>query len=140
MKRIPIILLAVAVLLLGGVWLLGREATLVWVADKVQARMGDALQLSNVRGSLLREVHVDRLHWQSESTAITGENVDLAWAPWWLLAGKLAFRHASADSLAFERRDTAQTAKSPIGVPEHLHVPLRLKVDDTTVKTLTYQP
>ncbi len=138
MKRTgAIVVAAVAVVLVGGGWLLGRESTLIWVADKVQSRMGDALRMENVRGSLLGEIHMDRLRWQGKTLSVAADNATLAWAPWWLLTGKLAFRRANADTLAIDRRSDPD---GPAGLPDRLHVPLQLRFADTTARTFLYTP
>ncbi|HZQ60197.1 MAG TPA: AsmA family protein, partial [Casimicrobiaceae bacterium] len=66
------------------------------------------------------------------------QNASLKWAPWWILAGKLAFRHASADTLAITRRPSA--TQEPGGIPAKLHVPLRMRFWDTHAQTLLYTP
>ncbi len=138
MKRTGLaVLVIVAILLAGGGWLLSREATLVWVADRVQARMGDALRMDNVHGSLLGEIHMDHLRWQGKTLAVAADNATLAWAPWWLLTGKLAFRHARADTLAIARQ---RNPDEPGGLPDKLHVPLRLRFADTSAQTFLYTP
>ncbi|MDQ6618211.1 MAG: hypothetical protein M3Z31_00690, partial [Pseudomonadota bacterium] len=138
MKRGLLISLGIVLgLLATGAWLASREATLIWVADKVQARMGDSLRLEHVSGSLLRDIHIEHLRWQGPTMTVAADNATLAWAPWWLLVGKLAFRHASADTLAVSR--AASTAK-PGGIPDKLHVPLRMRFWDTHAQTLLYTP
>ena len=62
--------------------------------------MGDALRLENVSGTLLSDIHVSHLQWNGATMSVAADNATLEWAPWWILTGKLAFRHAEADSLA----------------------------------------
>ncbi|HZQ62955.1 MAG TPA: hypothetical protein VFC24_16490, partial [Casimicrobiaceae bacterium] len=67
MKRAVLISAGVlVVLLLAGAFVASRPATLVWITDHVQSRMGDALRLENVSGSLLGDIHVGHLRWQGE--------------------------------------------------------------------------
>ncbi|MEP6657128.1 MAG: AsmA family protein [Betaproteobacteria bacterium] len=135
MTRTRIALVALLALIIGGGALLGREATLLWVGDRVQANGNVALE--HLTGSLLGGIHVDRLHWQGAQLEVAASDVTLAWAPWWLLAGKLAFHRADAATLDITRRAPPDGRS---GVPDELHVPWRLRFDNATVATLRYAP
>src|SRR5689334_19653423 len=129
MQRALLLSLAVLIAMIGaGAWLASREATLVWITDHVQAGMHGVLRLDNVSGSLLRDIHVAHLEWHGDAMSVAADNATLQWAPLWILAGKLAFGHAEADSIAITRKPNADKSKP---LPEKLHVPLRLRFWDT---------
>ena len=135
MTRTCIALIALLALVIGGGFLLGREATLIWVGDRVQARGNVAFE--HLTGSLLGGIHVDRLRWQGAALEVAADDVTLAWAPWWLLAGKLAFHRAGAATVDITRR---APSAGLAGMPDELHVPWRLRFDNVAVATLRYTP
>src|SRR5688500_4288670 len=74
----------------AGLWLLGREATLIYVADKAVERSGGRLQLAEVRGSLLSTVRVRDIRFEDKFGKLGIADAHLEWKPLRLLIGQIA--------------------------------------------------
>ena len=138
------LLLAVAGLLVllvlvvgGGFWLLGREASLQRIVAEVEKRLDGQLTVDGVRGSLYDHIAFERLVFRSKTQVITAERGSLSYA--------LA---------PFERRFTIGTARvakltieivgqsdEPTVEPDTLEVPAAarldtLRLDDARIDTI----
>ena len=53
MRKAALGMIAVVLAVVFGIWLVGREATLVYAAHQLVERLGGRLELGEVKGSLL---------------------------------------------------------------------------------------
>src|SRR3989442_14581370 len=87
--------IVVGVLAIGGIaaagaWL-DRESTLVSAARVAVERSQGTLDLERVQGSLLRQIHADRVVWRSNGREVALDDATLAWSPLWLLLATASF-------------------------------------------------
>ncbi|TMH54223.1 MAG: hypothetical protein E6H53_18760, partial [Betaproteobacteria bacterium] len=132
--------IVVAVLTIGGIaaagaWL-DRESTLVSAARVAVERSQGTLDLERVRGSLLRQIHADRVVWRSNGREVALDDATLAWSPLWLLLATASFHdvHVAKATVTIAE---APTEPVPITLPETLRLPLRVRVHDTVIDQLT---
>lgn len=116
------------------VWVLGREATLMFVANKVIERSGGKLQLSEVRGSLLSTVRVGQIRLEGDFGRLAVSDAHLGWKPLRLFLGQMAVKDAVAGEVALELAQKKDEPKKP---PESLASPVSFSVEDFQIQRLT---
>lgn len=137
--RIIIASLAVILCALGAaaVWLDSPQG-LEWARQKI-VQMGDGtITVENARGSLLREVKIDRLQIKNQDFLLESETFVLSWQPWALLRGELHLNRASAATLRYQSlTDSASTLPVSLALPLDLSIAAleinRLEVDGLPV-------
>ncbi len=133
-RALAITVIVIVTVVAGGLWLLGRDATLQWAAERAQARASGRLAIVQPHGSLLSRVRAERVTWRGDSNTIESEDIEVSWSPLWLLIGTVAFDKIHARTL-----DVTSTATQhePLKLPEKLSLPVRLRFDDATVERLS---
>ena len=119
----------------AGVWL-NRESTLASAARFAVERSQGTLDLEGVRGSLLRQIHADRVVWRSNGREVALDDATLTWSPLWLLLATVSFHDVH---IARATVIVAETPTEPVppALPQTLRLPLRVRVHDTVVDQLT---
>ena len=127
--------LAIAGVAAAGVWL-NRESTLVSAARAAVERSQGALDLEGVRGSLLHQIHADRIVWRSNGREVALDDATLRWSPLWLLLATASFHDVHVAKATVTVAETP-TEPVPNTLPETLRLPLRVRVHDTLIDRLT---
>ncbi|MEJ7670312.1 MAG: AsmA family protein [Casimicrobiaceae bacterium] len=124
---------ALVAVLGAGVWLAGREATLLWAVERAAALTNGRLTTAGVSGSLLGAIRFARIEWHDDGVAAVAENGALEFSPLPLLWRKIDIDRLQAEAV---RITLADAGDAPAQIPESLRMPLRLSVDDATVANL----
>ena len=125
---------AVAVALLGGgVWLLGREATLQQIVAQVERASGGNIAVTGVTGSLYGRMHIARIVYRSPESVLTIENVDINWSPLQYFSEGVAISELHAASAVQQTLKPSRPAEMPLS----LAPPFRLHVADARLERLS---
>jgi translocation and assembly module TamB len=133
LRRVLIGLLSVAVLLGAAFWLLGREATLQLLLEKVSNASGGQIAVSGVSGSLYGAMHLGRVSYRSAGSNVTAVDVDIVWSPLQYFSQGVAISQLRAASLVIESIGPS----TPALLPQTLAPPFQLAVDDVQLGKLT---
>ncbi|MHA4869273.1 translocation/assembly module TamB domain-containing protein [Duganella sp. PWIR1] len=132
-RRVAIGVAAVALLLLGAFWLLGRESTLQQLVQRVAAASGGQITVSGVSGSLYHRMHIDKLVYRSKDSVVTAEQIDINWSPLQYFSEGLTISELHARSLLVQSTGPSEPAK----MPESLASPIKLSIADGRLDKLT---
>jgi translocation and assembly module TamB len=122
--------LAISGALLGSAfWLLGREATLQALAQRVATESGGSIVITGVTGSLYSAMHLDKIVFRSPEQLITAENVAIDWSPFQYLSKGIVINHAHVVAL---KVDTLREGEPP-KMPASLAAPFFLQLDDARI-------
>lgn len=134
-RRKAAIAAGVVVVLAGaGLWLLSREATLRWSAERVAAHTGGRLHYADLRGSLLGKIEVRELRYEDKFGRIAIDDARMSWRPIRLLIGQVAVGSVSAETVRLELAKSEEQEKKP---PESLRAPISFAVTDFRIGSLT---
>ena len=138
MRKAALGVIVIVFVVASGIWLLGREATLVQAAHYLVERLGGRLELAEVNGSLLGQIRVARLRFHDEFGRVDVDDVQLRWRPLRLLTGHLSFSDAVAKSIAVEfSPSTSSESPAPPEPPESLASPISVAVENLSVEKLS---
>ena len=138
------LLLAVAGLLVllvlgvgGGIWLLGREASLQRIVAEAEKRLDGQLTVDGVRGSLYDHIAFERLVFRSKTQVITAERGSLSYA---LAPFERRFTMGTA-RVAKLTIEIVGTSDEPTVEPDTLELPAAarldtLRLDDARIDTI----
>ncbi|NVM75751.1 translocation and assembly module TamB [Duganella sp. SG902] len=132
-RRLAIGFAALAVLLFGAFWLLGRESTLQQLMQRIANASGGQIAVSGVSGSLYHRMHIDKLVYRDKGTVVTAEQIDINWSPLQYFSGGLTISELHARSLVVQSSGPSEPAK----MPESLASPIRLSISDGRLDKLT---
>jgi translocation and assembly module TamB len=132
-RRLLIGVLGLAVLLGAAFWVLGREATLQIMLEKISAASGGQIAVSDVSGSLYGTMHLGHVSYRSASSNITAVDVDIAWSPLQYFSQGIKISRLSAASLSIESIGPS----TPAVLPQTLAPPFQLAVNDLRLGKLT---
>jgi uncharacterized protein involved in outer membrane biogenesis len=120
---------------LAGValWVLSRQETLIWCAERVAAQTGGRLQYADLRGSLLGAIDVREVRYEDKFGKIAIDDARMTWRPIRLLIGQVAVGSMSARTM---RLELAKSEEKP-QPPETLRAPISFAVTDFRIGTLT---
>ncbi|HET7159314.1 MAG TPA: hypothetical protein VFI62_09970, partial [Burkholderiales bacterium] len=116
-----------------GLWLLSREATLIYVANYLVERMEGRLQLADVRGSLLGTVRLRALRYDDKFGKLAINDAHLEWKPLRLLRGQVAVGSVSANTVTLDLARTDDERSKP---PQSLRSPIPYAVTDFRIEKL----
>jgi translocation and assembly module TamB len=126
-RRIAIGVAVTAVVLGGAVWYLGRETTLQMIAQRVASASGGKLTLSGVSGSVYGHMHIGHVVFNTETSRMTADDIDIDWKPWQYLSHGVEIEKLYVKSL---RMETLKEDKTPSTMPTRLAPPFEIAVDD----------
>jgi translocation and assembly module TamB len=132
-RRVAIGVVVTGVVLGGAVWYLGRETTLQMIAQRVANASGGKLTLSGVSGSLYGHMHIGHVVFRTETSVLTGDNIDIDWKPWQYLSRGVEINKLTAQSL---RMETLKESEEPTTMPERLAPPFKIAVEDARLAKL----
>jgi translocation and assembly module TamB len=132
-RRVAVGVAVTGVLLGGAVWYLGRETTLQMIAQRVANASGGKLTLTGVTGSLYGHMHIGHVVFRTETSVLTGDNIDIDWKPWQYLSRGVEINKLYAQSL---RMETLKESDEPSTMPERLAPPFKVAVDDARLAKL----
>jgi translocation and assembly module TamB len=124
---------ALALLLFGAFWLLGRESTLQQLVQRVAAASGGQITVSGVSGSLYHRMHIDKLVYRSKDSVVTAEQIDINWSPLQYFSEGLTISELHARSLLVQSIGPSEPAK----MPDSLTSPIKLSIADGRLDKLT---
>ncbi len=132
--RITLAVVAIMAVLLGGAaWLLGREATLQQLVQRVANASGGQIAASGVSGSLYGRMHVDRIVHKTPEGVLTLLDVTIDWSPWQYFSEGIAISELHAVSAVQQTLKESPPAK----LPATLAPPFRLSLADARLDHLT---
>lgn len=124
------LVVAIALVIGVGAWVLGRETTLQRIVAEVQKRLDGQLEVENVRGSLYDRIAFDRLVYRTTTQTITLEQGSLRYAlePF---ARRFTVRELRTKTLTI-----AKTAESDEKTtePETLEIPASARLDTVVIE------
>ncbi|MFM9437076.1 translocation and assembly module TamB [Janthinobacterium sp. CG_23.3] len=126
-------LAAVAALLAGALWLLGREATLQTLVRKLASASGGQIVVTGVSGSLYNKMHLGHVDYRSPTRHISADNVDINWSPLQYFSEGIAISELSVGSLALQSVGPA----TPPVMPASVAPPFQLGIADARVARLS---
>jgi translocation and assembly module TamB len=132
-RRVAVGVVVTGVVLGGAVWYLGRETTLQMIAQRVANASGGKLALSGVSGSLYGHMHVKHVVFRTETSVMTGDNIDIDWKPWQYLSRGVEINKLAVQSL---RMETLKETDEPATMPARLAPPFKIAVDDARLARL----
>jgi len=132
-RRVAIGVVVTGVVLGGAVWYLGRETTLQMIAQRVANASGGKLTLTGVTGSLYGHMHIGHVVFRTETSVMTGDNIDIDWKPWQYLSRGVEINKLYAQSL---RMETLKETDEPATMPERLAPPFKIAVEDARLARL----
>ncbi len=115
----------------AGLWLLGTESGTTWWMQRVLARMGPAVTIGRIEGSLLRGVVLEDIRIRLPRDELDIARLALTWDPTAALAGTLAFGRAVATTADYRHIDASA---EPTALPE---LPFPVRVGAGTIDALT---
>jgi translocation and assembly module TamB len=127
-------LFAVAALLAGTGWWLGREATLQALVQKLANLSGGHVDVDGVSGSVYGAMHFAHIAYRGPARTMTAEDIDVRWAPWQFFSSGIAISELRAASL---RIDSTGPSARPPSMPQTLAPPFQVGVADAQVARLT---
>lgn len=133
-RRFAIVVLLVACVVGGAVWLAGREAALRWAADRAVAASAGRLVLEGVQGSLYGPLRVSRVVYEDDKVRVEARGVELDWTPWMLSRQRIALTRLAVASL-----DWNSKSAEPPTLPQTLRLPLALQLGQGSVGVLRYR-
>jgi translocation and assembly module TamB len=135
MRRIAYSLLALAALLAGLYWTIGREASLRWTLDELAQATQGKLKFEGVRGGVLEAITVDRAAYLSPSLDVHIDKLQLHLSFWSLLQGDVSVDTLKAQKIQIHSRPDDE----PIKPPASLVLPVKLDVRSIEVAQLNVQ-
>jgi len=132
-RRLAIGVAAVALLLCGAFWLLGRESTLQQLVQRIANASGGQIVVNGVSGSLYHRMHIDKLVYRDKSTVVTAEQIDINWSPLQYFSEGLTISELHARSLVVQSTGPSEPSK----MPASLASPVRLNIADGRLDKLT---
>ncbi|SFU71902.1 translocation/assembly module TamB domain-containing protein [Pseudoduganella namucuonensis] len=133
LRRGLIALAAVAVLLGGAAWLLGREATLQQIVQRVASASGGQIAATGVTGSLYGRMHIDRLVHRTPEGVLTVNDITIDWSPLQYFSDGVAISELHIASAVQQTLKIGEPAK----LPDTLAPPFRLAIADARLDQLT---
>lgn len=133
-RSFAIIVLLVAGLVGGAVWLAGREAVLRWAADQAVAASAGRLVLEGVQGSLYGPFKISRLVYEDGKVRVEARGIELEWTPWMLSRQRIALTRLAVASV-----DWNSKTREPPTLPQTLRLPFALQLGQGAVGVLRYR-
>lgn len=133
MRRVAISAGAVAALAGVGLWVLSRQETLIWCAERVAVQAGGSLHYAGLRGSLLGAIEVSELRYEGKFGRISIDDARMKWRPIRLLIGQVAVGSMSARTVRLELANSGKEKRPP----ESLRAPISFAVTDLRIGSLT---
>ena len=132
-------LLLLALLVAGaGLYWLGTQHALGWLARQAVAMSEGRLELDGVRGSLYHRITVSRAAFKDDALDIEARALVLEWRPRALLKREARFTEISIADLRIAT--TATGAAELPRLPAALRLPLKATVSDVRVKRFEFAP
>lgn len=135
MRKVAIAAGIFTVLAGSGLWVLSREETLLWGAERVAAQTGGRLHYADLRGSLLGTIEVRELRYEDKFGRIAIDDARMTWRPIRLLIGQVAVGSMSAKAVRIDLAKSDDEKKQT--PPESLRVPIPFAVTDFRIGNLT---
>ncbi len=127
-------LLAVSI---GAAWWIGWTSAFPrWAFERAVEASGGALEVGELRGSLIGGATIERLVFDSEGTRVEARGLRLRWRPEWLLGGTLRLRTLSAERIDVQLGPAGDEPRPPPALPERLVLPLSVGIDEIAVGEL----
>jgi uncharacterized protein involved in outer membrane biogenesis len=138
-RRSTILLISILIVLAAAVWLVAREATLVWAVNHAVERSDGRLSVTGVTGSLVYgPIGFDKLEYQNTGLQVSAEHGRVELSRWRLLARDLLVHRLDVGSVAFTRHPAEHTESAKL--PEQLALPLRVTIDTLHVNRIALAP
>lgn len=132
MRKTALILLIVAAILGTGLWVAGRESTLLWAAQRVSAASDGRLEVRGLRGSLLGRIEAQHIRFRQNGSDLAVSDASLQWRPLALLGGTVSVARIAAESVEVSLTPS-QREPTP---PTSLDLPLRVAIDEIAVQRI----
>jgi translocation and assembly module TamB len=134
-RRLAIGVAVLAVVIGGVVWYGGRETTLQMIAQRAANASGGKLILSGVSGSLYGHMHVQHFEFRTETSVITGDNIDIDWKPWQYLSKGIEIDKLYAQVLQVT---TIKKTDERTPMPQRLAPPFQVAVEDAKIDKVLF--
>ncbi|MDC8760730.1 translocation/assembly module TamB domain-containing protein [Janthinobacterium fluminis] len=133
LRYVLIGLAGLALLLGGALWLLGREATLQALVQKIASASGGQISVSGVSGSLYSKMHLGRVDYRSDSEHVTADDIDISWSPLQYFSEGIAISELRVAALVVE----SVGPSTPSVLPTSITPPFQLGIADARLGRLT---
>lgn len=133
LKKAGVALLVVVSVLAAGIWVLGRESTLIYAVEHLEDRLDGRLSVSEARGSLLGDIRVREIRYRDKFGALTVGETHLRWKPVRLLIGQVAVGAMTADNVTLALAKSDEEHRKP---PASLSAPISFAVTDFQIGRL----
>ncbi len=129
------VVLAVAGLAGGALWLATSESAVRWVAARAVAASGGALAIDAPSGALGGTVRARRVRYSDDDLVVTATDVAFEWSPGALLAGRVRL----ATLAAREVEIAPKPARGPTTPPGAIGLPLALTIERARIARLVWR-
>lgn len=140
-KRIALlILLLPGLILLGTLGLLNSESGSRWLLERLLSTLPAQTTFARMEGSLLRQVSLSELQYQSPTESIRVARLNFSWQPRQLLAGRLKIVEISLDDVDIVIKHPSKTSEDGgFDWNAEFPLPLQLILEKLSVTNLRYQ-
>ena len=139
-KRLLLIPLAIIVLLpIAGLLLLNSESGSRWLLQSLLSALPAQTSVTHIEGSLLSQIDVHQLHYETEQELVDIDHVSLHWQPGQLLTGSLKLINISLNELNIVIKQSQPSEPSTFDWSADLPVPVRLILENLSITNLHYQ-
>src|SRR4051812_24896373 len=135
MRKVTIVLISVAAMIVVAVWVLSLESTLQWVVGRGVQRSVGKLDVNGATGSLLYgPIGFAELRYRSSGMDVVAQRGRIELARWPLLARNVILHRIDIETLAIEPHPAAPS--EPAKPPQRLQLPVRVSVDELHVNRI----
>ncbi len=127
-RLLAVLILALALPLAAGAWLLYSTAALRWVLETGGALLPGRLTIESVGGRLAGPLQLDGLRYEDGDLRLACERLELDWRPSRLLAGTLAIRRLESTGVVVTARRAERPSSAPVTGPPPLALPVAVEL------------
>src|ERR1700674_1847953 len=134
LRAIVILVLVLAAIGGGGLWLIGQEVALRYVMQRLSAESGGVLQVEGLSGSLYGPLTILSIRFENAERRIVVRELALDWSPTELWHNLLLIHRVSAASIDIIIK---KTSDEPLPPPRRLGLPLNVRAGEISLGRLT---
>ncbi|WP_047257774.1 translocation/assembly module TamB domain-containing protein [Chromobacterium subtsugae] len=132
--------LTLALLLAGLGWISASPAGFAWALGELDWLSGQRLSVGATQGTLWRGFALRDIRLRGGADDVDIESLRLDWQPAALSRGELRISRLDVGHVRVLSRPAPEQKSAPLAAPRTLALPLRLKVDQLNLASLTLEP